>query len=370
MLLGEFRRTVGAALACVLSAAACQGQVYSLGINCLLSGNDRDLQAAIDAQPEVLLCPRATFILDSPVTLRAGTILETFQRPTKSSEMATIILGPKFSGLDIGVGGQASNIQIASVRFDGNRRVLGPRGSRFQLLGMGPGKGYQLIGNVLTDSPGWTHVHLLEPCNSSVIVGNTIETGTLTHDATGNFADGLSISCANTVIANNVINDISGVGIVYFGGPGTTIRNNTITATTTSASSGINVGDAVLLDHTGVVVSGNTIQAHAPHYFHIGIAAGLRVWPMRNKDIMGVTISNNTISGMTRYSLAVDGCLSCVVQNNQVIDWQPLTTTPTAGCPPATSYVANVTAGHADGNLQPGYVDANIDGCVGLPYQP
>ncbi|HEY2903617.1 MAG TPA: right-handed parallel beta-helix repeat-containing protein [Polyangia bacterium] len=372
MMLGDCRpaRMVGAALASMLAIAGCDGQTYSLGVNCLQSSGYSELQAAVDNQTEVVLCPRAMFVLDAPVVLRrAGNILETLGRPTDPAEMATIMLSANFSSLDVGIGAPASNVHINSVRIDGNRRTLGSRGSRFQLVGMGFGTGYQLINDVFADSPGWTHVHIVEPCDSSMIVGNIIEGGSQTHDATGNFSDGLSISCANTLIANNVINNVSSVGIVYFGGPGTIIRDNTISQTTNGASSGINVGDAVRLDHTGVVISGNTVKATAPGYFDIGMAAGLRVWlPLpRQPNIMGITVTNNTISGMTRYGLAVDGCLSCDIENNQVLDWQALTATPTAGCPPPAAYVANVSGGHADGNIQAGYVDANIDGCVGLP---
>ncbi|HXI58245.1 MAG TPA: right-handed parallel beta-helix repeat-containing protein [Polyangia bacterium] len=378
MILGKYRwfSAATAALALGLGAGGCTGGQYSLGIECTTSGTDRELQAAVDAQPRVSLCPGATFTLATTLILRrTGQILETLNRPTQPSEMATIILGPEFrSTHEFALAAPISGVQIASVRFDGNRRMLGTI-DIFQLLGIGPGKQHQIIGNVFTDTPGWTHLHVVEPCDGSMIVGNTVETGTQSHEAIGGHnADGLSISCAHSTIADNVINDISGAGIVYYGGPGTVIRNNTITAKTTSASSGINVGDAVTLDHTGVVITGNNIKSVPPRYFHIGIAAGLRVWPPRGtppaffRDIMGVTVSNNVISGMIRYGLAVDGCLSCLIENNQILDWQPVPVTGT--CPPSTQYIANVSGGRADGNLQAGYVDANIDDCVGAPLPP
>ena len=76
-------------------------------------------------------------------------------------------------------------------------------------------------------------------------------------------------------MAGNDVNDVSAVGIVYFGGPNTTIRDNVITETNTSAFSGINVGDAIVPDNTGVVVQDNRLVAVGPRYFHTGLAAGL-----------------------------------------------------------------------------------------------
>ena len=356
--------SLGVALACLGGCAGCLGGNYSLGFNCLASGTDVELQAAIDAQAEVLLCPRAMFTLAAPVRLHGGSTLATFERPSDPAEMATILLGPAFVGQNIGVGGVASNITIASVRVDGNRRALGPRDT-MQLVYLGPGTNYQVVGNVFTDTPGWTHLHVIEPCDTATITGNTILTGSLTHDASMHFADGLSISCANSAITDNLVNDISCVGIVYYGGPGTIIRHNTVVESTTSASSGINVGDAFVLDHTGVVISENIVRAVGSSYFQVGISAGLRLWPMRIKDIRGVTVSGNVITGTLRYGLAVDGCLNCTITDNQVLNWQPL---PAAmGCPASAPYVASATAGHASGDLQAGYVDASLDGCLGLP---
>jgi parallel beta-helix repeat protein len=378
MILGKYRwfSAATAALALGLVAGGCTGGQYSLGIECTTSGTDRELQAAVDAQPRVSLCPGAIFTLATTLILRRpGQILETLNRPTQPSEMATIILGADFPTThQFALAAAISAVQIASIRFDGNRRMLGPITNGFQLLGIGPGKQHQILGNVFTDTPGWTHLHIVEPCDGSMIVGNTVETGTQIHDVTGRNADGLSISCAHSTIADNVIKDVSGVGIVYYGGPGTVIRNNTITATSTSATSGINVGDAVTLDHTGVVITGNTIKAVSPRYFHIGMAAGMRVWPPHGnpptlfRDITGVAVSNNVISGMMRYGLAVDGCLSCLIENNQILDWQPVSASGT--CPASAPYIANVSGGRADGNLQAGYVDGDIDDCVGPPLPP
>ncbi|HEY0709215.1 MAG TPA: right-handed parallel beta-helix repeat-containing protein, partial [Polyangia bacterium] len=219
--------------------------------------------------------------------------------------------------------------------------------------------------SIFTDTPGWTHLHLLQQCRGARIANNVVESADLPHGLMGN-ADGFSIACQDTLIEDNQINDISGVGIVFYGGPGTEIRNNRIVLTTTSAFSGINVGDAIIANHMNVVIENNQIIATGNRYFHIGITAGLHAWVRAEKrSVRGVTVRNNTISGQFRYGLAVDGCPDCVVSGNQISEFRPLPAAP--GCPASAPYVASVTNGHAGGSLQPGYVDAVIDDCLGPP---
>ncbi|HEY0713014.1 MAG TPA: right-handed parallel beta-helix repeat-containing protein [Polyangia bacterium] len=344
------------------SLGACNGASHSLGTSCLPSGTERELQAAIDTQERVLLCPRAVITLSAAVVLRQGLTLETAQRPLVAADLATLLVSPTFVGDDPLVS-SGSNIEIAHVRIDGNRRAIGPR-PEMALVRLGPGNDYDVTDSVFTDVPGWSHLHLLQRCQRARIANNVVESADRPHGM--NNTDGFSVSCQDTIIENNRINDISGVGIVYFGGPGTQIRNNVITQSTTSASSGINVGDAVVVDHTGVVIENNRIVTTGTRYFHIGIAAGLHPWTMRmDRDIRGVTVRNNVISGRFRYGLAVDGCIDCVLEGNQILDFRPLA--PAPACPAAAPYVANVANAHAGGSLQPGYVDAVLDGCLGPP---
>jgi hypothetical protein len=185
------------------------------------------------------------------------------------------------------------------------------------------------------------------------------------HDDTGHWTDGLSISCGHSLVAGNHVNDVTAVGIVYFGGAGTTIRDNVITESTTSAFSGINVGDAIVPDNRGVIVEGNKVVAVGPRYFHTAIAAGLHILN-KTTTVTGVTVRDNTISGMARYGLADDGCLLCTLSGNVLGDWQPLPPLPTpTTCPASAGYVAAKTAGGATGSLQPGFVDAKLAGCQG-----
>jgi hypothetical protein len=344
-------------------AGACRGGTYFLGTDCLASGTGDDLQAAIDSRQTVVLCRRALITLETnPITLRQGLTMLTDGKPTDPAEMATIRLGPTFPAqTSVAVRGSGSNISITAVRFDGNRRALGARDNQIPIE-LGPGNTYAVVGCSFTDSPGWTHLHFQESCHDATITDNIVESAPRPHDDTGHWTDGLSISCAHSLIARNRIDDVSSNGIVYFGGPSSTISDNVITETTTSAFSGINVGDAVVPDNTGVVVRGNQIVARDPRYFSRGLSAGLHVIG-KTTTVSGVAFTDNMFEGMARYGLAVDGCLDCTVTGNDVTGWHPLP--PLAGCPAPSAYVAAVTAMHASGTLQPGYLDAKIDNCAG-----
>jgi hypothetical protein len=346
----------------VALAAGCRGGTHILGYECVDTGTELDLQAAIDTRDTVLLCKSAVITLSGPVSLKQGLTLETVDEPTDAADMATILLGPNFPvGVGVAVSSGGSDITIRAVRFDGNRRTLGARDGQIPVE-LGRGMGYVVDGCAFTDSPGWTHLHLLEPCSGSRITNNVVESADRPHDDSGHWTDGLSISCSNTVISGNSINDISAVGIVYFGGPSSTIADNVITESKTSAFSGINIGDAIVPDNTNVTIADNQIVAVAPRYFHTGIAAGLRVLG-KTTTVSDVFVQDNTIKGMARYGLAVDGCLGCTIGGNDVSAWQPLP--PLASCPAPAAYIAAKTAGAATGMLQPGFVDAKIDNCEG-----
>jgi hypothetical protein len=349
-------------LAIFAALGGCTGETQYIGTKCVPTGTAADLQAALDVQSTVLLCPRAVITLEKSVTLYGGLTLMTAGAPTDPTEMATILIGPDYpAGMGTAVRGAGKDIHVSSVRFDGNRRTLGWRPTQIPLE-LGPGGGYTVDHCAFTDSPGWTHLHFLESCDSAAITNNVVESAPWPHDDSGQWTDGFSISCAHTLIANNEIDDISSVGIVYFGGPGSTIADNVITERATSAFAGINVGDAIVPDNTGVSVHGNRVVAESPRYFSQGISAGLHVLG-KTTSVSEVSFTGNTIQGMARYGLAVDGCLDCTVTGNDITGWHPLT--PLTNCPASAGYVAAVTAMHASGTLDPGYEDAKLDGCPG-----
>jgi parallel beta-helix repeat protein len=95
---------------------------------------------------------------------------------------------------------------------------------------MGGSNSGQLIEYVRSYDPrGWTCLHVAEggfSCNNVTVQNNDI--GPCGSDAFQQWADGLSISCRNAVIKNNMIQDPTDGGIVLFGSPGTHVFNNTV----------------------------------------------------------------------------------------------------------------------------------------------
>ncbi len=358
------RRGSAPCFAVLVATAACDGSVHYIGADCVPTGTDVELQAALDRRDEVLLCSRAVITLSAPLVLRQGVSLETTGRPSDPREMATVRLGADFPAQSTAaVVSSGSDIHLNAVRFDGNGDALGPR-SHLAVVELGPGEGYDVEGCAFTASSGWTHLHLLEPCSGSTVSDNVVESSPRPHVSGAQLVDGFSLSCAHSRFERNRVTDVSSAGIVYFGGPGTIIRDNVFVQETTSANSAINLGDAVVQDHSGVVVEGNSITAEGDRYFHVGIAVGLHVYG-KTTTIMGPSVHGNTLSGMMRYGIAVDGCLDCAVQGNTVADWHPLPTLDS--CPASSPYVAAVGVGHASGMLQGGYADRKVDDCLGEP---
>lgn len=95
---------------------------------------------------------------------------------------------------------------------------------------MGGSNSNQTIEYVRSYNPrGWTCLHVDEgalSCNSVVVQNNDI--GPCGSDSFQQWADGVSISCQNAVVRNNMIQGPTDGGIVLFGSPGTQVYNNTI----------------------------------------------------------------------------------------------------------------------------------------------
>lgn len=93
----------------------------------------------------------------------------------------------------------------------------------------GPTSG-QLVEFVRSFDPrSWSCLHIAEgdlKCSNAIVQNNDI--GPCGSDAWDQWADGISIACANTIVRNNHVNTATDGGIVAFGSPGSNIENNTI----------------------------------------------------------------------------------------------------------------------------------------------
>jgi parallel beta-helix repeat protein len=95
---------------------------------------------------------------------------------------------------------------------------------------MGGDNSDQLIEFVHTFDPrGWSCLHIAEgpfTCNNAIIQNNEI--GPAGSSNFQQWADGISLSCQNSIVRNNMINNPTDGGIVLFGAPGSQVYNNTI----------------------------------------------------------------------------------------------------------------------------------------------
>jgi hypothetical protein len=108
----------------------------------------------------------------------------------------------------------------------------------------GPNTG-QLIEFVHSFDPrSWSCLHLADGqlgCSNAIVQNNDI--GPSGSDAFGQWADGISIACASTIVRNNLVNTPTDGGIVLFGAPGSVVENNTIWVETVSTYTRIDHGD-------------------------------------------------------------------------------------------------------------------------------
>lgn len=95
---------------------------------------------------------------------------------------------------------------------------------------MGGANSGQLIEYVRSYDPrSWSCLHIVEgglKCNNVTVQNNDI--GPCGTDTFGQWADGISFSCKNGIVKNNLVNNPTDGGIVLFGSPGTLVENNTI----------------------------------------------------------------------------------------------------------------------------------------------
>jgi len=170
---------------------------------------------------------------------------------------------------------------------------------------MGGGNSNQLIEYVHSYDPrGWSCLHIAEGtlnCNNATVQNNDI--GPAGSDLFQQWADGISFSCRNGLVRNNMINNPTDGGIVLFGAPGTRVENNTIWVesvrpatyiysaptnnnidTQNTLLGGINMVDYNPFsgNYTGVIVTNNTIAGG----FADGSPTGSQVKGTNNEDVI------------------------------------------------------------------------------------
>ncbi|UOH80773.1 hypothetical protein LQV05_003432 [Cryptococcus neoformans] len=150
-----------------------------------------------------------------------------------------------------------------------------------------------------------------------------------------NWADGISLSCSASLVQNNEIIDATDGGIVVFGAPFSTVRNNTIKAKTRVMIGVVDVKPwKPIGNYSHTVVEGNTIyggfatsmgnETRGPQEYQAIIKMGLALGPDAwfsdqrfgsNKSFGGV-IQDNRFSGAFAFGMSVTSAKDFVIQNN------------------------------------------------------
>jgi len=190
------------------------------------------------------------------------------------------------------------------------------------------------------DPRSWSCLHIAEgpfTCDGVIIQNNDI--GPCGSDVFQEWADGISVSCKNAIVRDNMIQGATDGGIVLFGAPGTQVFNNTIWILNHTLLGGINLVDYDPWkgNYTGTIVRNNTIlggfatdepdnDPKGVNFEHavikIGIAIGPRTWfgdrYGDNKSVGGV-VRDNQLSGAFSYGIAITSSENFQVQNNVMV---------------------------------------------------
>ncbi|GJN94419.1 hypothetical protein Rhopal_007499-T1 [Rhodotorula paludigena] len=286
------------------------------------------------ADTTVYLCPGSEISLEGPVFFYAkNQTLTTLGEPraklTIKDKDTTCALYIADAGND--------DSTVSNLIIDGSRPSLGYKSNGLALIEMGGNNQGQKIMNVKAYEPrGWSSLHIIEgyenQCSGTTVSGNQI--GPAGHapsgaqqfsrlkkrDSTGTYppgqwADGISVACKNSVVTGNTITDATDGAIVIFGAPGTKVSNNEIITDDRSLLGGINAVDynPYSGNFAGVVVDSNTITAKGT-LLKVGIAVGVATWYAgvnNNIRTNGGSFTNNKFTtgpqGYFGYGVSVAG---------------------------------------------------------------
>lgn len=331
---------------------------------CISSGDEttiNDLLSTGGANTLVSLCANAVFNLKHPIIFTAhNQELSTEGYPTDSTRATLIVTGVNQTAAIYGNCVECSGLKLRNIQVNGNRPALGlfPGSGNIEIGGPTTD---QLVDHVHSYEPrGWSCLHITEGgsnvCRNATITNNDIGPS---GNSSGHWADGISMACTRSLVANNIITDATDGAIVIFGAPFTTVKNNTIIAKTRILLGGINMVDygPYSGDYTGVEVTGNTIWAESA-FIKTGIAIGPAVWGgdktnyNRNGFVHGNTIKGDNMA----YGIIVSGAQNfTVLDNNSTAKYSGAFTT-NCYTPNNAPPMAFLKSTRADGNFQSDFV--------------
>ncbi|KAJ6560278.1 hypothetical protein B0H19DRAFT_1210348 [Mycena capillaripes] len=351
------------------------------------------------------LCANTEYILQSPIFFTApNQEISTEGYPTGDSRATLVVNGPVANGTGHtnavdGTCANCSGIVLRNIQINGARGIAPPTSGGANIE-FGGGNADQTVQYVRSYDPrSWSCLHLAEgpfTCTDALVQNNDI--GPCGVDTFQEWADGISVSCANSVVRDNMIMGATDGGIVLFGAPGTQVYNNTIWITNNTLLGGINMVDYLPWNgnYTNTVVRNNTIlggyattpdldsNGKAPNSYNafikIGIAIGPHTWfgdrYLSNVSFGGV-VEGNQFSGAFAYGIAVSSTRNFTIEKNVLFGNTSFIGTPGPNCSttdivptPAPFIYDNSTS---EVTLQPDFQlisDGNALTCVVAPQNP
>ena len=323
------------------------------GAACIPGNNPGMIQTELNAGRNAVLCPNTTYNITSPIRFTVNAQqLYTEGLPGGATrakiKIASSLITNAINGLD------KSDIVIRNVIVDGSRLQYGyARPSSEPLIWIGGNAARQkVLATEAFEPRGWTALQVYHgnySWNGSAWTGGCsaarIE-NVFIHDAgdinTGPYwADGISLSCLNSHVVGNIIEDATDGGIVIFGSPGSIVEWNTLRNIDRNGLGGINMVDTTYRrsvvvngvvydvgDFSNTIVRHNTVEANAPGCgsscpinLHIGIAMGPRTWwcspPNNVVWAYGGKVQNNQITGNAfEHGVLADGVVGWEVTGN------------------------------------------------------
>ena len=356
---------------------------------CLQSGTDEDINKLLKDGGRftvVTLCRNSTFLLSKTIHYTSSNQVITTegydsgsfdanldQRATLRIVHDSVVTAINMKNYD--------HVELRNVIVDGNRKLLGkargvilrppPGTSRShphwhlpigqpwykQALIVGGGVSYgTIVSNIYAyDTRSWSILHIAEgnvkdqdgnnqqnnrgdQCVGAIIEYNTVGPGGI-HDSMGSWSDGISIACTTSFIHHNTIMDVTDVGLVLFGSPGSIVEYNHILVEDPNVmlSGGISLVDYAPYNgnFTNSIIRNNIIESRkGGGIIGVGIAIGQRVWtPMSTNDLVehnlvqnGTVVNNTVISSSSisstfttssiQYGYAADGIFNWTIMDN------------------------------------------------------
>ncbi|CDZ98010.1 Pectin lyase fold/virulence factor [Phaffia rhodozyma] len=355
---------------------------------CLSKGDENTINRLFsDGGPstKVQLCRDSTFNIAGPIHFTArDQELSTQGYPNDGSRAQLIITGDAVTAVQ-GDCRRCARVAILNIRIDGRRRDLGratPDHKGGPLIVLGNNEGQRVERCSLMDPRGWAAVHIREGdnlgCVGAIIEWNEIgpvgeewieeldgpdpEMSPLGRP----LGDGVSLSCKDSIVSNNVFTDTSDAAVVIFGSPGSTISHNTVLAKSSTQMGGILMVDYGPWEgaYTSTVVSHNTINALGS-LIRVAIGVGTPVWSDDfDTTFRDGTVIDNVIKGYWMgYGIVVAGVSNFTVMDNlstarhSGLRGSKCPTEPVENSPPVP-FVYNTTS--ASGEFQEDFVNGAI----------